>query len=192
MLRGWLGTLARIVASRREIYRKKLSFADAEARITSVYKPYHRALRELIGRAWNRFGYCILVDCHSMPSTGLPVDIARDGGPIDMVLGDRSGMSCARAVTEAVESSLGAMDYHVTRNNPYAGGFTTQHYGDPVNGVHAIQIEINRNLYMDEVTLQRRADFGKLKSDISLLVGHLAAFTASHHSELRYQRLSAE
>ncbi len=187
-----LGTIARIVASRREIYRGKLSFAEAERRINGVYRPYHRTLRDLINRAWNRFGFCILIDCHSMPSTGLPVENDGDGRGIDMVLGDRGGLSCAPAVTETVESTLVGLGYRVTRNNPYAGGFTTQHYGDPANGVHTIQIEINRALYMDEVSLQRRAAFAKLKSDLNTMVGQVAALAEDQYDQLRYQRLSAE
>jgi N-formylglutamate amidohydrolase len=187
-----LGTIARIVASRREIYRGKLPFAEAERRVENVYKPYHQALRSLINRTWAQFGFCILVDCHSMPSTGLPVDSEKDGRGIDMVLGDRGGTSCAPIVTETVEASLAGLGYRVTRNNPYAGGFTTQHYGDPVNGVHAIQIEINRSIYMDEVTLQRRGGFGKLKTHLNHMVGQVATLAAAQHHHLQYQRLSAE
>jgi len=187
-----LGTIARIVASRREIYRGKLSFAEAERRIDGVYKPYHQALRRLINQAWAQFGFCILVDCHSMPSTGLPVDADKDGRGIDIVLGDRGGMSCAPSVTDTVEASLIELGYRVTRNNPYAGGFTTQHYGEPTNGVHTIQIEINRSIYMDEVTLQRRNGFGKLKSHLNVMAERVAALATEQHHQLRYQRLSAE
>lgn len=186
-----LGTIARIVASRREIYRGKLSFAEAERRINGVYKPYHRALRNLVGRAWSTFGFCILVDCHSMPSTGLPTE-ADDGRGIDVVLGDRGGMSCAPAVTACMEDALSACGYRVTRNNPYAGGFTTQHYGDPANGVHAIQIEINRAIYMDEMTLQRRASFQRLRENLAGVIAAVAALAARDSEALRYQRLSAE
>ncbi len=187
-----LGTIARIVASRREIYRGKLSFADAEQRINSVYKPYHKSLRDLINRTWNRFGFCILIDCHSMPSTGLPVESDSDGRGLDIVLGDRSGMSCAPIITETVEQILTGMGYRVTRNNPYAGGFTTQHYGDPATGIHAIQIEINRAIYMDEVTLQRRGSFGELKRDLSAMIKQIGLLAAQHRQHLQYQRLSAE
>ena len=187
-----LGTIARIVASRREIYRTKLNFAEAERRIAGVYKPYHKTLRELVNRARDRFGFCILVDCHSMPSTGLPVDIESGGHAIDVVLGDRGGISCAAKVTDTVDAVLSDLGYRVTRNNPYAGGFTTQHYGAPGNGIHAIQIEINRAIYMDEVTLQRRKGFGQLKADLNAMIRHIAGFAAEHHHRLQYQRLSAE
>jgi N-formylglutamate amidohydrolase len=187
-----LGTIARIVASRREIYRDKLSFTEAERRIEGVYKPYHRALRDLVNRAWNSFGFCVLIDCHSMPSTGLPVDVETGGRGPDIVLGDRAGMSCAPIITDTIESVLGALGYRVTRNNPYAGGFTTQHYGEPPNGIHTIQIEINRSIYMDETTLQRRTGFNRLKADLNTMIGHVAALTVDESHLLRYLRLSAE
>jgi len=187
-----LGTIARIVASRREIYRDKLTFSEAERRINGVYKPYHDALRLLVNRARQTFGFCILIDCHSMPSSGLPLDSTGHSRVVDMVLGDRTGLSCHQAVTDAVEDFLRAQGYHSLRNNPYAGGFTTQHYGDPGNGIHALQIEINRNLYMDEMTLQRRGTFTKLRTDVTGLIGHLAGFAAAQAGQLTYQRLSAE
>jgi len=186
-----LGTIARIVASRREIYRDKLTFSDAQQRIDGVYKPYHHALRDLVSAAWNRFGFCVLVDCHSMPSTGLP-NMADGTRGIDIVLGDRGSMSCAPVLTDTIEASLANLGYRVTRNNPYAGGFTTQHYGDPTNGVHVIQIEINRAIYMDEVTLQARGAFARLRTDLQIMTGELIAMTQRHAQSLTHLRLSAE
>jgi N-formylglutamate amidohydrolase len=191
-----LGTIARIVASRREIYRRKLSFAEAERRIETVYKPYHQALRALVSRVRRQFGFCILVDCHSMPSSGLPMehDPFADHGArhVDVVLGDRVGLSCAGILSDTVERFLSGIGYQVLRNNPYAGGFTTQHYGDPANGIHALQVEINRAIYMDEATLARRPRFASLKTDMQALIAHLSHFAAGAAMQLRYQRLSAE
>ncbi|MGE4064000.1 MAG: N-formylglutamate amidohydrolase [Rhodospirillaceae bacterium] len=187
-----LGTIPRIVATRREIYRTKLYFEDAERRIEAVYRPYHQALARLIARAHAKFGFCILIDCHSMPSTGLPVTAVGDPRTIDMVLGDRTGLSCAPVITEIVEAFLSQRHYRVTRNNPYAGGFTTQNYGDPGNGTHVLQLEINRNLYMDEATLERRAGFSVLKSDVDALIGRLVTLAGECAGALRPQRLSAE
>jgi len=186
-----LGTIARIVASRREIYRDKLTFAEAEGRIDGVYKPYHHALRELVSDAWSRFGFCILVDCHSMPSTGLP-NLADGTRSIDVVLGDRGGLSCAPIVTDTIEASLSDLGYRVTRNNPYAGGFTTQHYGDPANGIHAIQIEINRAIYMDEVTLQPRSAFSRLRAHLQTMTAQLTSMAQQQAHGLTHMRLSAE
>ncbi len=187
-----LGTIARIVATRREIYRRKLSFDEAERRINGVYKPYHQALRGLIGRARRQFGFCILIDCHSMPSTGLPLETDSEAAALDIVLGDRVGLSCSPLVTDTVDGFLSGLGYRVIRNNPYAGGFTTQHYGDAANGIHALQIEINRALYMDEATLERRARFTRLKADLKAMIAHLGTFAAAQNRELQYQRLSAE
>ncbi|MSO97636.1 MAG: N-formylglutamate amidohydrolase [Rhodospirillaceae bacterium] len=187
-----LGTVARIVATRREIYRHKLTFAEVEHRLAEFYRPYHRALRMMINRTCDRYGFCVLVDCHSMPSSGLPLDADNAPQRIDIVLGDRSGLSCHPMITDTLDESLRNMGYRILRNNPYAGGFTTHHYGDPANGVHAIQIEINRALYMDEATLQRRAGFAKLRTDLRQAAGTLATATFSATHALQYQRLSAE
>ena len=187
-----LGTIPRIVATRREIYRTKLYFQDAERRIETVYRPYHQALAALIARAHARFGFCILIDCHSMPSAGLPVTAVGDPRTIDMVLGDRSGVSCAPAVTDAVDAFLTERGHRVTRNNPYAGGFTTQHYGDPAAGTHVLQVEINRALYMDEVTLERGPGFAALKNDLNGLMARLVALATAFGAGLGPQRLSAE
>jgi N-formylglutamate amidohydrolase len=187
-----LGTIARIVGTRREIYRGKLSFAEAERRIHGCHKPYHQALRSLIARARERFGFAILIDCHSMPSSGLPMDPEGTVCPVDIVLGDRSGLSCHPSLTDVVAQQLSDSGYHVIRNNPYAGGYTTQSYGNPENGIHALQVEINRNVYMDETTLQRRAAFAKLKGDLRLLIRRLLAYAGEQNGDLQFQRLSAE
>ena len=187
-----LGTIARIVATRREIYRCKLKFAEAERRINDVYRPYHDTLRSLLRRAKARFGLCLLIDCHSMPSTGLPLSIGLSARNIDIVLGDCTGLSCSALLTDTVQDFLAGRGYRVIRNNPYAGGYTTQHYGDPANGIHAIQIEINRSIYMDEVTLRRKPAFQQIQADIKVMIEHIAAFTAQCRNELKYQRQSAE
>jgi len=187
-----LGTIPRIVATRREIYRGKLNFAEAERRVDAVYRPYHQALAGMIARAHARFGFCILIDCHSMPSTGLPIAAVGDPRTIDIVLGDRSGLSCAPVVTDTVDAFLSHRHYRVTRNNPYAGGFTTQHYGDPGSGTHVLQLEINRNLYMDETSLARRPGFAALKGDVRALMSRLVGLALESGPALSRLRLSAE
>jgi N-formylglutamate amidohydrolase len=173
-----LGTIARVVANGEEIYRDKLIFEEAKARIERCYWPYHQALSHLIDGTRARFGTCLLVDCHSMPSIGGPMD--RDAGHrrVDFVLGDVFGTACASFVTDAVEKFLRERDYNVTRNLPYAGGFTTRHYGRPQTGVHALQIEINRALYMDEERFERRpyiAELNETMTELSARLGALAA-----------------
>ena len=165
-----LGTMARVVTSGEEVYAGKLRFEDAEKAIQATYIPYHEALKGLLAEAEERFGCYLLIDCHSMPSIGGPMD--RDPGfnRVDFILGDRHGTSCTGSVTDVVEQSLKAMDYAVVRNNPYAGGFTTDHYGQPQNNHHTLQIEINRALYMNEFLIDYAEGFEPLKESLSKLV----------------------
>src|SRR6187399_2860642 len=183
---GGLGTVARVVGDAQEIYDQRISVDDALRRIESLYKPYHRALRKLFTRVHQDFGAAVLVDCHSMPSAAG----AKDERPrADVVLGDRYGTSCVAAVVETVESTLRAQGYSVSRNKPYAGGFITEHYGNPAAGLHAIQLELNRALYMDERRFERSATFGRLAADLEALADCLAAIPLQ---ELRPYRAAAE
>lgn len=174
-----LGTIARQVASGAEIYREKLSFADAERRIANLYRPYHRALRGLVEETVARFGQCLLIDCHSMPSIGGPGDSDSGTERVDFVLGDCYGRSCAPAITDQAEKSLQALGFCVVRNMPYAGGYTTRHYGDPAGKVHTLQIEINRRLYMNEASHEKTDGFDQLKGQLSSLLDSLAALMQS-------------
>ena len=168
-----LGTIARVVASGQNIYKDKLRFAEAAERIDNFYRPYHRALQRLVDQTRERLGRCLLIDCHSMPSVGGPMD--RDAGMkrVDFVLGDCFGASCASAVTGGVEDVLKDMGYGVARNTPYSGGYTTVHYGRPSAKVHALQIEVNRALYMDETTMQPTRRMGALVEQMSTLIASL-------------------
>lgn len=163
-----LGTIAKVVASGESIYATKLSFAEAERRIFTYWRPFHDTLKRLIADIRARFGYCLLIDCHSMPSNGQG---KRAGGrPIDFVLGDLHGSACASRVTRTVEAFLSGKGYLVRRNDPYAGGYITRHYGRPANDVHVLQIEVARALYMDEVRIERRPDFSFVQQRISELI----------------------
>jgi N-formylglutamate amidohydrolase len=165
-----LGTIARIVGHGQEIYRCKLDFAEALWRINRLYRPYHRALADLIEATRLRFGLCILIDCHSMPSSGDAAGDQAGGSPADFVLGDCYGSACHAAVVETAEAWLEERGYAVVRNAPYAGGYTTRHYGRPRAGVHALQIEINRSLYMDERRLTRKPYLATLANEMPLLI----------------------
>lgn len=158
-----LGTIARVVANGANIYRKKLTLEEGLERIRSYYWPYHEALRSLVESTKERFGYCILVDCHSMPSSGRP---SRGAHSAAFVLGDCHGTTCAPIVTQTVEQVLNAKDYLVVRNTPYAGGFVTRHYGKPQARVHCLQIEINRHIYMDESRIERRPALKAIARDM--------------------------
>ena len=167
-----LGAIARVVSEGQEIYARKLTFAEARARIEQAHRPYHAALAQLIAEARAAHGFAILVDWHSMPSAAARAGRER---PSDFVLGDRFGAACAGLLTATVERELTGLGYRVGRNSPYAGGYTTEHYGRPLRRVHALQIEINRGLYLNESTLEPTKGFTRLKSDLERLTTALAS-----------------
>ena len=169
---GGLGTIPRVVGDGQEIYRERLSVDDALARIEVLYKPYHRALRRLINKAHQAFGTAVVVDCHSMPSIGVSRDEPRRP---DVVIGDRYGTSCAPLLADVIEETMSRLGYSVGRNKPYAGGFITEHYGNPASGLHTVQLELNRAIYMDERRRERSPRFAQVASDFIILAEVLAA-----------------
>ena len=176
-----LGTIPRIVAEATEIYGERLSFAEAEQRIKHIYMPYHGELYALLRGLRRGFGAALLVDCHSMPST---VRGQIEPRP-DFVLGDRYGTSCATGIIDAAHHSLTGLGYSVVRNRPYAGGFITQSYGRPADGFHALQVEINRGLYMCEKTLERRPGLATLADHMRIFASDLVAATGEVFLGLR-------
>lgn len=167
-----LGTIARVVASGEPIYSAKLSFAEAERRIRAYWRPFHDALAGLVSDAKARFGYCWLIDCHSMPSGN---QMRRSvGRPVEFVLGDLHGAACASRATRFVEAFLAGKGFVVRRNDPYAGGYITAHYGRPTDDVHVLQIEIARGLYMDEARIERSAAFPAVRQQITALISALS------------------
>ena len=183
---GGLGTVARVVGDAQEIYDQRIPVDDALRRIESLYKPYHRSLRRLFTKLHRNFGAAVLVDCHSMPSTAGHKD---ERPRPEFVLGDRYGTSCVGVVSETVEQTLRSLGYSVSRNKPYAGGFITEHYGNPAAGLHAIQLEINRALYMDERRYERSSQFARLAADLEALASRLGEIPLE---ELRPYRAAAE
>jgi N-formylglutamate amidohydrolase len=163
-----LGTIARIVANGENIYAGKLRFADAERRIECLYHPYHQVLHRLVQETAAMFGGCLLVDCHSMPSGS-----GCGQGGADIVLGDCYGAACAPCIIEAARLLLADRGFRVAINAPYAGGFTTGFYGRPRTHRHALQIEINRALYMDERSYCRKPSFAQLVEDLAHLIERL-------------------
>lgn len=170
---GGLGTIARVVSETEEIYRAPLIFAEAEARILSLHVPYHRRLTELLLRAREHFGVSLLIDCHSMPSTVPAANPSDSSIRPDIIIGDRYGSSCSCEIVDMVEHKLTGMGYSVSRNRPYAGGFITQTYGRPIRAMHAVQLEINRSLYIDEDDLEKHNGFHKLRHDMHMLVADM-------------------
>ncbi len=178
---GGLGTVPKLVGEGLDIYPSRLPLAEALARIESVYKPYHDALKRLLTRTHARFGYAVLIDCHSMPAS---IRVGETGVRPDFIVGDRFGASAAQALTETAIGLLISMGYTVAHNKPYAGGFITEHYGRPGRGLHALQIEINRGLYMNERTLQKSAGFDALADDLSRFSAELMAMPSYHFLDL--------
>ncbi|QFU15419.1 N-formylglutamate amidohydrolase [Microvirga thermotolerans] len=161
---GGLGTIPRIVADGQEIYAGRLPVDEALQRIEWLYKPYHRTLRQLVRRTAQTFGQSFLIDCHSMPSTSVGRE---EAAKADIVLGDRYGTSCTPALIDLTEKALRDLGYTVVRNKPYAGGFITEHYGEPALDRHALQVEINRAIYMDERALEKTPGFAALARDLT-------------------------
>jgi N-formylglutamate amidohydrolase len=183
---GGLGTVARVVGDAQEIYDQRIPVDDALRRIEGLYKPYHRALRKLVTRVHRDFGTAVLVDCHSMPSTAGPKD---ERPRADIVIGDRYGTSCVGVIADTIEVTLRERGYTVSRNKPYAGGFITEHYGNPAAGLHSIQLEINRGLYMDERRFERSKTFSAVAGDLEMISDRLNEIALQ---ELRPYRSAAE
>ena len=171
-----LGTVARVVANGEEIYNRKLTFDEVAKRIEDAYEPYHAALRALIDETCKLFGHCIVIDCHSMPSVGGPMDNDPGTQRVDMVLGNNHGATCHTRLINYVEAVLADAGYQVRINNPYSGGFTTRHYGQPRRGIQTLQIEVNRALYMDEQAIAKSDGFAQLQADLTRLIEALANY----------------
>lgn len=183
---GGLGTIPRLVAENVDIYRTRLCVDEGLSRIEAVYRPYHAGLRRLIAQTHVQFGLAILIDCHSMPAN---MRISGSGPRPDFIIGDRYGSSAPQDLTRTAISILSGLGYEVARNKPYAGGFITEHYGRPARGLHALQIEINRGLYVNEKTLEKTAGFALLQADIACFIDRLMAFV---RDELDDHLLAAE
>jgi len=166
-----LGAIARVVAEGQEIYDRKLTFAEASARIEQVHQPYHSALADLVAQTKAARGLAVLIDWHSMPSAAAGYTNGRRN---DIVLGDRFGAACSPHIARLVELSLREAGYRVARNVPYAGGYTTETYGKPGQGVHALQIELDRGLYLNETTLKPARGYDRVKADLTRVIAKLA------------------
>lgn len=182
-VRAGLGTVPRVVAGGAEIYHGKLSPDVAESRIKQFYMPYHDGLVELLEETRATFGTAVLLDCHSMPSgeRGSPATKSTgnsgDKSRADIVLGDRFGHACAPQIMSVAADTLRARGHQVRRNDPYPGGFITEHYGRPDMDLHALQIELNRSLYMNETRISRGSGMAGLKADLEHLFGAIAQQT---------------
>jgi N-formylglutamate amidohydrolase len=167
---GGLGTIPRIVTDKDDIYRGPIPVEEALSRIAHAYDPYHAALRSALSRLHAQFGHAVMIDCHSMPSSQR---IGGSEGRVDMVIGDRHGTSCHPALTDLAAGLLRDAGYRVALNKPYVGGYITETYGRPARGLHALQIEISRALYLNEAMITRTTGFAALSRDFARFVDRL-------------------
>jgi N-formylglutamate amidohydrolase len=172
---GGLGTIPRLVADAEEIYSHRLPLAVAFERIEQYYHPFHQALAGLLQEQRSLFGRAILIDCHSMPSAS--TDPSAGQRP-QFVLGDRFGVACDPSLTRFVRDTLQGFGYSVQLNRPYAGGFITEHYGKPAAGIEALQIEINRGLYLNETTLEKTSGYADLKHALTAMADAIIGWSA--------------
>lgn len=178
---GGLGTVPKLVGEGLDIYAGRLPLAEAVDRIETLYKPYHDTLKRLLTRTHATFGFAVLIDCHSMPAS---IRVGDHAARSDFIVGDRFGTSASAALTDAVIGMLSDMGYSVAYNKPYAGGFITEHYGRPSRNLHALQIEVNRGLYMNERTFQRTSGFDPLADDLARFSAELMALPDHYFLDL--------
>lgn len=167
-----LGVVPTYLNEALPIYAQLPSEADVSARIKQLYRPYHATLKALIEDGLSHFGQVLLVDCHSMPGFA-PTGARRP----DVILGDRFGISCHRDTLAFIRELFIQAGYSVGINYPYAGGFVTTHYGKPHDGVEAIQIELNRDLYVNPITLTPKSGYGKLAEDLKIITAKIVDST---------------
>ena len=169
-----LGVIPRVVSNARPIYRGKLRVDEAESRLNNYWHPYHKALQALLDESRGRFGRAILIDCHSMPREALENARSKSGSRPEIVLGDRFGASADSDIVDEIEVAFQNAGFVVSRNAPFAGAYVTQHYGRPSRRQHAIQIEIDRSLYMDEANIVPNAAFSEFRLCLKTVIGQIA------------------
>lgn len=170
-----LGVIPRVVANGRPIYYGKMTRAEAGERIDSFWRPYHEALQSLLTETGRAFGKAILIDCHSMPREAVDASLRPGARRPDVVLGDRFGASAHPEIVDQVAAAFEKQEFVVARNAPFAGAYVTQTYGRPARGQHAIQVELDRSLYMDETSITPHEGFEPLKARLAKVIADVAA-----------------
>lgn len=160
-----LGVIHRIVAQNKPIYDGLISYTEAQERIKFVYEPYHKRLKQLIDKCQKKFGFCLLVDCHSMPSK--ICNIMNETKPVEFCVSNLFDESCPAPISEFVGQQLSQKGYRVEFNRPYAGAFITFNYCQPRKNIHTLQLEINRKLYMDENLYKKNNNFQNVRTSLS-------------------------
>ncbi len=181
-----LGVIPRVVANGRAIYRGKLTMDEARLRIDTYWRPYHGRLKSLLAESHAKFGQAILIDCHSMPHEAVAMASAARNSRPEIVLGDRFGASASPEIVDRVEAAFASAGLAVARNAPFAGAYVTQTYGRPGRHQHAIQVEIDRSLYMNEDTITPNANFMAFSKVLRQVIAEIASIGA------QLQRLAAE
>jgi len=169
-----LGIIHKVTADREPIYKGLISYKEAEARITNVYDLYHARLKELIAKTIAKFGFCLVLDCHSMPSK--ICSIISESPRIDVCLGNLFEQSCPNKISFFVENELAKREYYVAKNRPYSGAFITFNYCEPRKKSYTLQLEINREIYANEDLLEKNSHFQQVSYDISKVITNLANF----------------
>lgn len=169
-----LGVIPRVVAGGRSIYRGKMTLGAAQTRLNTHWHPYHNALQQLMDESVMQHGQAILLDCHSMPHEALATLRRQKGDAPEVVLGDRFGASAGSEVVDTIEAAFQAAGFRTARNMPFAGAFMAQHYGRPKAGRHVVQIEIDRSLYMDEVSITPSYRFTEIQSRLRTVIAQIA------------------
>ena len=172
-----LGVVPRVVAVGRPIYNGKISLGEAQTRLQDVWHPYHQRLQSLLDATRTKFGYVVLIDCHSMPHEAVNPGLSSKTSP-EVVVGDRFGAAADPKVTERVQAAFVRAGFRVSRNMPFAGAYISQHYGKPKRGQHVIQIEIDRSLYMDEASVKPLANFADFQIRLHKVIREIAEFEA--------------
>ena len=170
-----LGVIPRVVANGRAIYRGKITMEEARQRIERYWRPYHAALNTLLTEAHQRFDQAILVDCHSMPHEAMDGVSRKGARRPEIVLGDRFGAAASSEVVDRIESAFVNAGLTVARNAPFAGAYVTQAYGRPSRNQHAVQVEVDRSLYMDERRIRPNAQYGSFRAILHQVVAEIAS-----------------
>ena len=169
-----LGVIPRVVANGRAIYRGKLQMEDAHRRLERYWHPYHRQLQNLLDDARAYHGQTVLIDCHSMPHEAVESVVRAGARCPDVVLGDRFGAAASADVVDRVEAAFAAQGFRVARNTPFAGAYIAQAYGRPARGQHAVQVELDRALYMDEKRIEPNRNFDAVRAAVQAAVAEIA------------------
>ncbi len=168
-----LGLFHRITAERKSIYDGLLDYNEAQARIKNVYNVYHKSLQKIIDKTVKKFGICLVLDCHSMPSK--ICNIMEDNRQIEFCLGTRFEQSCPLEIIEFMNQYLG-QKYNVSLDCPYSGAYISFNYCQPRKNVYTLQMEINRALYEVEPVHKKTSNFQYISTDISDAITGLANF----------------